>query len=121
MYKDTIIFTHSWPVALKPFYIMPKNENIKSKLSEGFDALYNGMEISSGGQRVHIPELLVEMLKLKKLNPKNFTPYINSFKYGSPFHAGWSIGLERLTMTLLKLNNIRECTFFPRDRNRLTP
>jgi len=121
MYKDSIIFTHSWPVALKPFYIMPKDENIKSRLSEGFDALYNGMEISSGGQRVHIPDLLVEMLKLKKLNPKNFTDYINSFKYGSPSHAGWSIGLERFTQTLLKLNNIRECTFFPRDRNRLTP
>ncbi len=121
MYPDTIVFTHSWPVALKPFYIMPKDENIKSKISEGFDALFNGMEISSGGQRIHIPKLLIEMLKLKKLNPKNFTDYVNSFEYGSPYHAGWSIGLERFTMTLLKLNNIRECTFFPRDRTRLTP
>jgi len=117
LYPDTIIFVHSWPISLKPFYIMPLDDSI----SGGFDAIYNGMEISSGGQRIHIPELLIERLKAKGLDPKNFESYINSFRYGAPEHGGWSIGLERFTMTLLGLDNIREVTLFPRDRDRLTP
>jgi aspartyl-tRNA synthetase len=120
MYPDTIVFTYSWPLELKPFYIMPKNDKA-GKLSEGFDALYKGMEISSGGQRIHIPELLIKRLKAKKLNPKNFENYVDSFRYGAPEHAGWSIGLERFTQALLGLDNIREATMFPRDRDRLTP
>ncbi len=121
MYKDCIVFTYDWPSALKPFYIMPKNADPKAKLSEGFDALYKGMEISSGGQRIHIPDLLIKRLKAKNLNPKNFESYINSFRYGAPPHSGWSIGLERFTMVLLGIDNIREVTMFPRDRDRLTP
>jgi len=121
MHKGDIVFTHSWPVSIKPFYIMPQNSDEKSKLSEGFDALYNGVEISSGGQRIHIPELLEKMLKKKGLNPKNFKSYIDSFRYGAPPHGGWSIGLERLTQTLCNLNNIREAVLFPRDRDRLSP
>ena len=74
MYPGDIIFTYSWPSALKPFYIMPNSKN--TKLSEGFDALYGGVEISSGGQRIHIPELLTERIKAKGLNPKNFKDYI---------------------------------------------
>ena len=121
MYKDDIIFTHSWPASIKPFYIMPKDGKKDAKLSEGFDALYGGIEISSGGQRIHIPELLIERLKSKKLNPKDFESYINSFRYGSPMHSGWSIGLERLTQIICGLNNVKEATMFPRDRDRLTP
>jgi aspartyl-tRNA synthetase len=121
MYDGNIVFTHSWPSAIKPFYIMPKDENPKSKYSEGFDALYLGVEISSGGQRIHIPELLIERLKEKGLNPKNFKNYIDSFRYGAPPHAGWSIGLERLTQVICNLDNIKEATMFPRDRDRLIP
>ena len=117
MFPDTIIFTYNWPISLKPFYILPKDK----KLSKGFDALYNGIEISSGGQRVHIPEILVKNLKDKGLNPKNFEFYVNSFKFGSPIHSGWSIGLERFTMALLKLDNIREACLYPRDRERISP
>ncbi|MEM1577670.1 MAG: aspartate--tRNA(Asn) ligase [Candidatus Pacearchaeota archaeon] len=117
IYKDSIIFVHSWPISLKPFYIMPKNE----KLSCGFDAILNGLEISSGGQRIHIANLLKERIKINGLNEKNFEFYINSFKYGAPPHSGWSIGLERLTMAILNLNNIREACLFPRDRDRLVP
>jgi len=116
MYKDTIIFTHDWPQSMKPFYIWPKN-----KTSGGFDAVYGGFEISSGGQRVHIPEILIQQLKAKKMNPKNFKWYIDAFRYGAPKHAGWSIGLERLTMAICKLDNIREACIFPRDRDRITP
>ena len=121
IYKDNIVFVHSWPLSLKPFYIMPASLNEKEKMSKGFDALYGGIEISSGGQRVHLPELLIKQLKEHKLNPDNFKFYINSFRVGSPIHSGWSIGLERFTMALLKLENIREACLYPRDRDRLTP
>jgi aspartyl-tRNA synthetase len=117
LFPDTIVFVHDWPLSGKPFYIMPKEK----ELSTGFDAIYNGAEISSGGQRIHIPELLEKRLKAKKLNPKYFKSYIDSFRYGAPPHAGWGVGLERLTMQILGLNNIREAVLFPRDRDRLTP
>ncbi len=117
LFPETIVFVHDWPLAGKPFYIMPKGENS----SAGFDAIYRGMEISSGGQRVHIPELLEERLKVKGLDPKDFKAYIDSFRFGAPPHAGWGLGVERLTMLILGLNNIREAVLFPRDRDRLTP
>lgn len=132
-FKDTIVFVHSWPVSIKPFYIMPKDskekvsssKNIvdeeKSELSEGFDAIYKGLEITSGGQRIHIPELLEKRLKAKGLNPEHFKYYIDSFRFGAPPHGGWSIGLERFTHALLSLDNVREACMFPRDRDRLTP
>ena len=62
-----------------------------------------------------------KMLKMKKLNPKNFKYYIDSFRFGAPMHSGWSIGLERFTQTMLGLDNIREAVMFPRDRDRLVP
>lgn len=117
IFEDIIVFVHDWPMKLKPFYIMPKEKD----LSKGFDALYGGIEISSGGQRINNSDLLVKQIKMKGLDAKNFEHYINSFKYGAPEHSGWSIGLERFTMALLGLNNIRECTLFPRDRERLIP
>jgi aspartyl-tRNA synthetase len=117
IYPDTIIFVHDWPLSGKPFYIMQKEKN----LSYGFDAIYKGMEITSGGQRVHIPELLIERLKVKGLNPKHFEKYVDSFRYGAPPHAGWGMGVERLTMLILGIKNIREVTLFPRDRDRLIP
>ncbi len=120
-YSDTIVFVHSWPAKLKPFYIMPKDAKADAKLSEGFDAIYSGLEISSGGQRIHFPELLIKMIKVKGLNPSNFKEYIDSFRYGAPPHAGWSIGLERLTQILTGQSNIREAVLFPRDRDRLSP
>jgi len=119
IYPDTLIFTYEWPIKMKPFYIWPKDT--KKGISGGFDAVYGGIEICSGGQRVHIPEILIQRLKAKKLNPENFKWYIDAFRYGSPIHSGWSIGLERLTQAILKLSNIREATLFPRDRKRLTP
>lgn len=117
LYPDTIVFVHDWPLAGKPFYIMPKGKD----LSCGFDAIYKGMEIASGGQRVHLPNLLVERLKAKGLDPKKFESYIDSFRYGSPQHSGWGMGVERLTMLMLGIDNIREVVLFPRDRDRLTP
>ena len=121
IYPDTILLVHSWPAVLKPFYIMPKNENPDAEYAEGFDALYKGLEIASGGQRIHIPNLLIQMLIKKGLNPDNFKSYIDSFRYGSVPHGGWSIGLERMTILLTGQENIREGTMFPRDRDRLIP
>ena len=121
IYPDTIVFVHTWPAESKPFYIMPQGGDAGAELSEGFDAIYKGLEISSGGQRIHLPDLLTEMLKKKSLKPKDFKDYIDSFRYGAPPHAGWSIGLERMTILLCGLDNIREGTMFPRDRDRLSP
>ncbi len=121
IFSNTIVFVYSWPLSIKPFYIFPKDGKKDAKLSEGFDAIYGGIEISSGGQRIHIPELLIERIKAKGLNPKNFESYIDSFRYGSVFHSGWSIGLERLTQIICNLDNVKEATMFPRDRDRLIP
>ena len=117
LFPDTIVFTYEWPTEIKPFYIWPKD----GKTSAGFDALYGGLEISSGGQRVHVPEILIKQLKSKGLKPKDFDWYIDAFRYGAPMHSGWSIGLERLSMAMMKVDNVREVTLFPRDRKRLTP
>jgi aspartyl-tRNA synthetase len=121
MHPGDIVFTHSWPASIKPFYIMPKDEKKDAKESCGFDALYGGIEICSGGQRIHLPELLIERIKAKGLNPKNFESYIDSFRYGAPIHSGWSIGLERLTGVICRIDNVKEVTMFPRDRDRLIP
>ncbi|MBS3172079.1 hypothetical protein J4438_00665 [Candidatus Woesearchaeota archaeon] len=117
LFKHSLVFVHSWPTSIKPFYIWP----IDKKVSGGFDMLYGGMELSSGGQRVHVPEILIENLKKKSLNPKDFKWYVDAFRFGAPMHAGWSIGLERITMVVCNLDNIREACLFPRDRDRLSP
>lgn len=121
LFPDTIVFVYQWPTSCRPFYVMPVGQKKDAEYTEGFDAIYRGLEISSGGQRVHLPELLIERVKKKGLNPEHFSDYINSFRFGAPPHAGWSIGLERMTLLLCGLDNIREATMFPRDRDRLTP
>ena len=110
-------FITRWPRELKPFYVQPYDE----KYSRGFDLQFGELEITSGAQRVHSPEVLINNLTRKGLNPDSFSFYVNTFKYGMPPHAGWAIGLERLTMVLLDIANIRETTLFPRDRTRVTP
>ena len=112
-------FMKDWPSVQKAFYAMPHEDN--PDIVHAFDLLYGGIELSSGTQRIHIPDLLRKQLRKKGLNPDNFTHYIESFAYGAPPHAGWSIGLERLTMTVTGMQNIRECCMFPRDRDRLVP
>ncbi len=121
LYPDDMVFVHSWPLSLRAFYLMPKGADPKATLSEGFDCIYKGLEITSGGQRIHLPELLITRLKAKGIKPESMKDYIDSFRYGAPPHAGWSIGLERLTMLVCGLDNIRDATMFPRDRDRLTP
>ncbi len=115
---DNAFFITRWPAELKAFYAMPESDG---KTCHAFDLVYDGLEISSGTQRIHQPDLLEKRLKAKGLNPDGFKSYVDAFRYGAPHHSGWSIGLERLTMKITGRDNIRETTMFPRDRNRITP
>jgi aspartyl-tRNA synthetase len=112
-------FLVDWPSEIKAFYAMPYEEN--PKICKAFDLIYNGIEIASGTQRIHLPELLIKRLREKGLNPDNFKFYVDCFRYGAPYHSGWSIGLERITMAITGKANIREVTMFPRDRTRIFP
>ena len=114
---DTPLIVDEWPNDVRPFYQMPKDDEV----SESFDFIFRGIELSSGGQRIHKPELLTEQIRAEGLDVSKFESYIDTFRYGAPPHAGWAIGLERLVMTLLELDNIREAALFPRDPDRLTP
>jgi len=112
-------FVIDWPMAIKPFYTMPKRDD--PKLADAFDLMYGEIELASGGTRVHQETLLVKQLKQKGLNPQSFESHLQNFRTGLPPHAGWGLGLDRLTMVLTGAENIRECVLFPRDRKRLTP
>ena len=112
-------FITDWPTALKPFYIMPREDN--PKLCRAFDLMYGGLELASGGMRIHQEKLLIKQLKAKGLNPEHFESHIKNFRWGVPVHSGWGLGLDRLTMVLTGVENIREAVLFPRDRKRLTP
>ena len=112
-------FMKDWPTVAKAFYTMPNEKN--DKICRAFDLIHNGLEIASGTQRIHIPDLLIKQIKRSGMKAEDFKYYIDCFRYGAPPHAGWSFGLERITMTITGMKNIRECCMFPRDRNRLTP
>ncbi|MEM2337468.1 MAG: aspartate--tRNA(Asn) ligase [Candidatus Bathyarchaeia archaeon] len=112
-------FITDWPTRSKAFYIKPKDDN--PELCEGFDLMWSWIELASGGTRIASKELLIERLKEKGLNPESFKYHLQAFDYGMPPHAGWAIGLERLTMMLTGKRNIREVTLYPRDKFRLTP
>ena len=107
-----------YPEEAKPFYIMEKEG---TPYSYSFDLDYKGQEISSGGQREHRYNVLVDRISKKGLNPDDFNFYLDAFKYGMPPHGGWGIGVERLVQKMLSLPNVREAILFPRDRVRLVP
>jgi len=112
-------FVTDWPSEIKPFYI--KDHDDEEEVSTGFDMMHPTMELVSGGQREHRYEHLVEGFEQQGLDPEAFEYYTKMFRYGMPPHAGWGLGGERLLMTMLGLNNIREAVLFPRDRQRLSP
>ena len=103
----------------KPFYIHPKAED--PKLSDAFDLMWNWLELSSGGTRVHEKDLLIERLRKQDLHPEAFDFHLKAFDYGMPPHAGAGLGLARIVMVLTGIQNIRECILYPRDIERLTP
>jgi nondiscriminating aspartyl-tRNA synthetase len=112
-------FIVDWPTKSKAFYIKPRDDN--PEISEGFDLMWRWVELVSGGTRIASKELLVSRLKEKGLKPDSFKHHLQVFDYGMPPHAGWAIGLERLTMILTGRKNIREVALYPRDKFRLTP
>ncbi|TYL39168.1 aspartate--tRNA(Asn) ligase [Natronococcus pandeyae] len=112
-------FITDWPSEVKPFYI--KDHDDDEQLSTGFDLMHPRMELVSGGQREHRHEHLIEGFEQQGLDPDQFEYYTKMFKYGMPPHAGFGLGGERLIMTILGLENIREAVLFPRDRQRLSP
>ncbi len=112
-------FITEWPMAIKPFYVMPIEEG--SSVSTAFDLMYKDLELSSGSQRIHDYDFLYSQLEVKDLNPDSFERYLEAFKYGMPPHSGWGLGADRLTMVVTGSENIRETVLFPRDRRRLTP
>lgn len=118
-YGTEFVFLTKYPVAKRPMYTMPDDED--KTLTKSFDLIYDGLEITTGGQRINDYEMLKENIIKFGLNPEDFDFYLDTFKYGMPPHGGFAIGLERLTMKILKLSNIREATLVPRDMKRLTP
>ncbi len=112
-----LVFVTDWKTSKRPFYAYPKEEN--PDLTNTFDLLCAGTEITSGGQRRHTYESMIEGIRAKGMDPANFPDYLSIFKYGMPPHGGFGMGLERLTMTLLRLKNIREASLFPSDPKRI--
>lgn len=116
--SDFVFVTH-YPSKKRPFYAMDDPTDPKFTLS--FDLLFKGMEITTGGQRIHDYEEQVAKMIARGMNPEEFTNFLMIHKHGMPPHGGLGIGLERLTMKLLDEQNVRETTLFPRDVSRLEP
>jgi len=116
-YQTDLLFVIDWKTAKRPFYAYPKED--QPELTNTFDLLCAGTEITSGGQRRHTYASMLEGILSKGMDPNNFEDYLSIFKYGMPPHAGFGMGLERLTMTILGLKNIREASLFPSDPKRI--
>ena len=116
--SDFVFVTH-YPSKKRPFYAMDDPEDSRYTLS--FDLLYKGLEITTGGQRIHDYQMLKDKIAAKGMSEEGLEQYLDAFKYGMPPHGGLGIGLERLTMQLIGEDNIRETTLFPRDLTRLEP
>jgi nondiscriminating aspartyl-tRNA synthetase len=116
-YGTDLVFVIDWKTSKRPFYAYPNDD--QPELSNTFDLLCAGTEITSGGQRRHTYESMLEGLRSKQMDPGSFADYLSIFKYGMPPHGGFGMGLERLTMTMLHLKNIREASLFPSDPKRI--
>ncbi len=116
-FGTNLIFITDWKTAKRPFYAYPNDE--QPEITNTFDLLCAGTEITSGGQRRHTYTSMLQGLAEKGMQPDEFEDYLSIFKYGMPPHGGFGMGLERLTMTLLGLKNIREASLFPSDPKRI--
>lgn len=115
--SDFVFLTH-YPTAIRPFYTMPGAD---PHFTESFDLLFRGVELATGGQRIHEYKRLVEAIKKRGLDPADFSNYLDTFRYGAPPHGGWGWGSERTIQQLLGLPTIKQAVLFPRDVKRLTP
>lgn len=111
------VFVTDWKTEKRPFYSFQSEDD--PELTNTFDLLCAGTEITSGGQRRNSYQSMVDGLHLKGMKEEDFTDYLSIFKYGMPPHGGFGLGLERVTMTFLKLKNIREASLFPSDPKRI--
>lgn len=118
-YDTDFYILDKFPLAIRPFYTMPDPNN--PKYSNSYDMFMRGEEILSGAQRIHDPEYLVERAKHHAIDISKIAAYIEAFRFGCPPHAGGGIGMERVVMLYLGLDNIRKTSMFPRDPKRLTP
>jgi len=116
---DGFYYVTDWPSATKPFYIAPREDD--PRYSDSFDMMHGSLELASGGTRVHEYSVLLARLKEQGLDPGGFKDHLAVFRMGLPPHAGWAVGLDRLVMLVTGAENIRECIFYPRDRDRLRP
>ena len=112
------VFVLGFPQSGRPFYTAPRGDN---GAANSFDLLFEGIEITTGGQRVHRREDLEAALRGREIDPVNFESHLRMFELGMPPHGGFAIGLERLTARVLNLPNVRQAVLYPRDRYRLTP
>ena len=116
--SDFVFVTH-YPSKKRPFYAMDDPEDPRFTLS--FDLLFRGLEVTTGGQRIHDYAAQVAKMEARDMDPAEFESYLMIHKHGMPPHGGLGIGLERLTMQLCGLDNVRRACLFPRDRTRLEP
>ena len=112
------VFVLGFPLKARPFYTAPRG---RGGAAASFDLLLQGIEITTGGQRLHRREELEAALRSRSIDPWNFEPHLAMFDLGMPPHGGFAIGLERLTCQILNLPNVRQAVLYPRDRYRLTP
>ncbi|NRG46880.1 aspartate--tRNA(Asn) ligase [Bacillus sp. CRN 9] len=116
---SAFVFLTSYPRDVRPMYALPAACNPDETAS--FDLLFKGIEVTTGGLRIHDYAQLIASIQSRGMNPANFESYTEAFKYGMPPHGGLAIGLERLTSKMLNHPNIRYASTFPRDRHRITP
>lgn len=112
------VFVLGFPQSSRPFYCHPLNDKGEAA---SFDLLFRGLEITSGGQRLHNKQEIEKSLKKKRLNPEDFSDHLKMYELGMPPHGGFAIGLERLTALILGLPNVKQASMYPRDRDKLTP
>ena len=118
-YDSDFFFVNRFPSSVKPFYVM--HVDAEPEFARSVDMVYKGLELSSGGQREHRHEKVVEQISQKGLDPVGLMWFTEPFRYGVPPHGGFSLGIERLTASLLGIENIKEAALFPRDPERLQP
>lgn len=118
-HDSDFIFVTGYPMAKRPFYTHPDPE--RPEFSNSFDLLFRGLELVTGGQRLHLYDDYMTALAKADMPVKPFTSYLEAFRYGMPRHGGFAIGVERFLMQLTGATNIRSVTLFPRDLNRLSP
>ena len=114
-----LLFVNGFPLGKRPFYTHP--DPGRPELSNGFDLLFRGLEIVTGGQRLHRYDDYVAALAARGIAQEPFEGFLQAMRYGMPPHGGFALGLERWTARLVGAKNIRETTLFPRDRSRLVP